>query len=195
MSFLNRRHGWILAVSDIASGSTHKELYRTKDGGETWAAVMDALPDHIDPMGMIFRSASVGWLAAGYHGSDEMPFYRTDDAGRHWRLQEIEIPPPFQDGYGIAYPPSFFGAGRRDGLLPVRFVTHTPEGENIAFYRTGDGGSTWHLRRWLPKSAGVDAISFLTPTLGWTLKNKDSQYPTLQRTADGGRHWQTVYPR
>ena len=148
LSFRDPEHGSILTISDMASGSTRKALYRTNNGGKTWSVVTEALPDHIDPHGVTFQNGSVGWLSAGYHGSDETPFYRTGDAGRHWRLQELDTSPlrdtsPHrQDGYGETYPPAFFGSGRRSGILPMRYEAHNPKRGGFALYETRNAGGT-----------------------------------------------------
>lgn len=54
VSFRDARHGFILTISDIASGSTKKTLYRSNDGGKTWGFVTQTIPDHIDPNGLTF---------------------------------------------------------------------------------------------------------------------------------------------
>ncbi len=155
LSFLDRRHGWLLTISDMASGSTRKDLFRTTDGGKTWAFVTRAIPDHIDPNGLTFRTASIGWLAAGYHGYDEMPLYRTNDGGRHWRLQVLPEPAGIGDGYGIISRPRFFGPQRRDGSLVVNYRGGT-RFERI-LYSTHDGGQTWRIGRHIrTKNAGRD---------------------------------------
>lgn len=198
VSFLDRRRGWILTISDMASGSTRKELFETKDGGRTWATVTKKIPDHIDPHGLTFRSASVGWLAAGYHGSDQVPFYRTGDGGRHWNVQELDTAKIFkgEDGYGIVHSPSYFGPKHRDGLLPVQFRgIASPAG----LYRTRDGGDTWRLTASLPMFGPIfgraDTIQFLSLKNGWLMENVGEPMSRLLRTQDGGRHWRVVYPK
>ncbi len=146
LSVLDRRHGWILTISDMASGSTRKELYRTKDGGRTWAFVTDVVPDHIDPHGMTFRTASEGWLAAGYHGSDEMPFYRTDDGGKTWHVQLLPEPAVYQNnGYGNLNPPQFFGSQKRFGTLVVDYRNNVINRFERITYVTRSGGRTWRI--------------------------------------------------
>lgn len=148
ISFLDSRHGWLLTISDMASGSTRKELYRTEDSGRTWAAVTDAIPDHIDPTDMTFRSASEGWLAAGYHGSDEVPFYHTVDGGRTWHLQRLLEPAVYRDGgYGNTNPPQFFGPQKRDGVLVVDYRNNTNNRFETITYITRNDGRTWRIGR------------------------------------------------
>lgn len=146
LSFLDNRHGWLLTVSDMASGSTRKELFRTKDGGRTWATVTEKIPDHVDPHGMTFRNAFVGWLAAGYHGSDQVPFYRTNDGGQHWCLQPLPKPAILQeDSSGNTYPPQFSGPQKRDGSLIVNYRSSTVTHFETITYLTHDGGQTWQI--------------------------------------------------
>lgn len=148
LSFLDRRHGWLLTISDMASGSTRKELFRTEDGGQTWGFVTNALPDHIDPRGMTFRSSTEGWLAAGYHGSDEVPLYKTKDAGRHWHLQSLPEPDASVDGgYGSVTPPRFSGLHKRRGILTVDYRDNNINRSEAVAYVTHDGGRNWHISR------------------------------------------------
>lgn len=154
------------------------------------------IPNHIDPTNLSFRTASEGWLSAGYHGSDEVPFYRTKDGGRHWRLQEIEEP-PYDYRYAVIYPPAFFGAGRRHGVLLVHFRTNTSKTDGFTLYQTRDAGQTWH---WLRPVRLPDGVSFLLTECfvdlhrGWALTDQGQKPPRLVTTRDGGRHWRTVYP-
>jgi len=196
VSFADAQHGSLLTISDMASGSTRKGLYRTADSGRTWAFVTKALPDHIDPTGIIFRNHLEGWLTAGYHGRDEMPLYRTNDGGHHWRLQELTMPALYQDGYGETYPPSFFGPKRRQGVLPIAFRAHDPEREGIALYQTQNAGRNWRLLRRLRPigSLSYEAnLHFINFQTGWA---SDGLGPTpkLWQTQDGGRHWRITYP-
>ena len=196
VSFEDSEHGSILAISDMASGSTRKALYRTADGGQTWTFVTKAMPDHIDPTGVVFRNHLEGWLTAGYHGSDDLPFYRTTDGGHHWSLQELDWAPLSQDGYGGTYPPAFFGPRRRMGVLPISFHTHAPERTGLALYQTQNGGRTWRFLRWLrlaDRLAFGPSLHFSNLQTGWAL---DSTEPTsnLWRTKDGGKHWHIFYP-
>ena len=194
LSLLDNRHGWVLTVSDMASGSTAKELLGTKDGGRTWATVSEEIPNHIDPHGATFRNTSVGWLTAGYHGSDEMPFYRTDDGGRHWHVLELDTSAALQsdERYENVYPPSFFGPKQRDGLLPVQFRSLTsPTG----LYRTRDGGNTWRMTALIPGLGRADTFQFLSLKRGWIMEDAGGPTSRLLRTQDGGKRWHVVYPK
>ena len=198
VSFLDQRHGFILAVSDMASGSTRKDLYRTGDGGRTWGAVTEDLPNYIDTIRVTFRTPLEGWLTAGYHGGDEVPFYRTEDAGRHWHLQEIDTSPLYDNGYAITYPPLFFGASRLTGILPVGFVAHSPERAGLALYQTPDAGRTWRFLRRFPignplQNREAD-VEFIDARTAWTLSEAGQPTASLLLTQDGGRHWHVVYP-
>ena len=196
VSFRDARHGSILTISDMASGSTRKTLYQTSDAGRTWAFVTQALPNHIIQTRVSFRTASEGWLSAGYHSWDELPFYRTEDGGRHWRLQEIEEP-PYEYWHAVTYPPAFFGAKRRRGVLPVQFETNTPGINGFALYQTRDTGRTWHWMHQLrlPDRDGfLLTLRFVDLHTGWALTDQGQKPPRLVTTRDGGRHWRTVYP-
>ena len=195
VSFQDVRHGSILTISDMASGSTRKTLYSTSNGGRTWAFVTQAVPNHIDPTGLTFLPDGQGWLAAGYHGSEELPFYQTRDGGRHWKQQEIEEP-PFDYSYATTYPPVFFGAKHRAGVLPVQFSTNK---EGFSLYQTRDAGRTWQRLNhpYSPSSPGVlnaaSQVHFVSLRDGWALVGGGASTARLLATQDGGRHWHTIW--
>jgi len=101
------------------------------------------------------------------------------------------VPPLYQDGYAVTYPPKFFGKERREGVLPVGFMAHEPERGGFTLYRTRNAGRTWLLLRQLPPIFGSGAetsMQFMDLHTGWALKNAGSDAAALLLTQDGGQH-------
>ncbi len=186
-----------MSISDPASGSTKKALYRTKDSGQTWTFVTKAFSNYLNPTGVTFRNGSTGWLTGSDHLSNEMLFYQTIDGGHHWHLQELDTSALSQNGYGSVFPPTFFGHKHQQGILPVYFYSqlNTPQDSGIALYQTQNAGHTWHLLRRLPQRYGLSLYApyFINFNTGWA-SNGSELTPKLMQTRDGGRHWQRIYP-
>lgn len=213
IGFTDARHGFLLGISDPASGSTFKAVYRTVDGGCAWTKVSDdfyqrltknSLPRPFFVTGLAVRNGPEGWVT-GRSGIDLTSYlWRAGDGGRTWRRRLLPFPrgypPRFDDddygsGYSIsAYPPLFFGRGRRDGILPVEFRGEKRDGFNI--YATRDGGKRWRPTETLALrtlSLGP-SYDFVDARHGWLLGlNRDSA-ARLYRTRDGGRLWTALAP-
>lgn len=146
-SFVSAANGFDLCPGNPGSGAQRKTLYRTGDGGATWALIAEA-----KVAGAATPSAGVGALsAAGYatnlHFLDASDGWislerggveATSDGGRTWRmLASVEDADEFlygvdftsaKHGYVIAWPT--FQNGQYDQGV-------------AALYRTDDAGSSW----------------------------------------------------
>ena len=100
VSLVTRTRGWLLCMGNLAAGgpphfhqSTHKSIYRTDDGGQTWKLVLavsrsaaNGLPLSGTPTGIAFAPNGVGviWETSGSQ-------YLTRDGGLHWQpLEPVE---------------------------------------------------------------------------------------------------------
>src|SRR5260370_29204848 len=88
-SFVDSDFGWLLVTGTSSVASLRANLYRTKDGGFTWAALghPPSAPDQAFQAN--FSRLTTGWLTSASSG----PYaYRTDDRGETW--SRVLLPPP-----------------------------------------------------------------------------------------------------
>jgi photosystem II stability/assembly factor-like uncharacterized protein len=186
-SWITGQRGWVLTSEGGAAGSVPTNVYRTSDGGVHWHLVSynhltnhspQSLPSCDGFDGISFRTRTMGW-ATGMCGAAPqiLMLYRTLDAGRTWRQQQIPLPQRRVAGLQLI-PPHFFG---QNGLLPAGPI---PSGMP-ALYVTSNGGATWHRTSPVPtREVGVPHVSSLDAQHVWLHSNR-----TLYFTADEGRHW------
>ncbi len=142
MDWLDEKTGWISVKQPTGSNFSSGTLFRTKDGGQTWAR--SDLPIG-EPA--YFVNNQVGWLAGGPAGDQ---LFKTLDGGRTWGKQPV--PGSLASGRSLfVYPPVFDSPEK--GLLPL--VIQTGDGFQLEFYSTEDGGENWILASHLLQSAAV----------------------------------------
>ena len=172
ITFLDARHGWILTISDLASGLDLpiRSLFRTGDGGRTWSIVSENVPVTGD---LQFTSPTRGWALTSAFG-----LATTRDGGAHWH--SVALP---------AAPAGAFIAG---------VVAH---GESVVAWRgaitgvttptffdaSADGGRSW-ARRPGPRRldlTGATPLAFeAVDSMHWRL-----YAGRLWSTDDGARTW------
>jgi photosystem II stability/assembly factor-like uncharacterized protein len=192
LQFLDEQNGWALFATDCGAGSCGGSLYQTKDGGDTWtelikidqnsAANPKALPLAGNKTGIGFVNTQSGW-ATGVEPMDNYAWlFATQDGGRTWAHQTLDIPQGYAPAQLAIDPPRFFSA--QDGLLPVTLFS----GDKMSkvFYNTLDGGKTW-----TPTApAGISgAYAFISTQDIWVWDGV-----TLMTTQDGGKTWDKVTP-
>ncbi len=185
--FVDTLHGWCSAVAP-AMGSSGVKLYRTSDGGRTWALVSetgfaglgpttpDALPSTCDKT-IIFTSMTVGWAGSGCYGGNPY-LYESDDEGYEWfKLPSPPVIPgaPIDQG-GDLQAPTVSGAA-----MAVRFDV----GGDTAIATSADGGETWRTQLVgdFPQQWSVDLVS----PVDWILTDGK----VLRTTDDAGLSWRT----
>jgi photosystem II stability/assembly factor-like uncharacterized protein len=130
--FVDPSHGWILVKDVSSSNFSFGRLYRTTDGGRTWAGSEAPLGDPIT-----FIDRQTGWTAGGPAGDR---LFVTRDAGRTWKRQTLPPPPDAASGH-IAY------------TLPVKagdevvlsVTAAAGDRATVGWYRSRDAGRTWRL--------------------------------------------------
>jgi photosystem II stability/assembly factor-like uncharacterized protein len=182
LDFIDRTHGWFVAITGAALGRETSQVFRTTDAGANWALMSESQLSEIGPStpgslptcdltGALFLNATTGWVAGTCNGPGPA-LWITRDAGRTWQQQPL----PVSGSYQSAYAPTFFSA--IDGAVVVQNASTT------AIYTTGDGGQRWTLRSTLP-SPDI-GVAFLDASRWWYV---DAGSRQLFQSTDAGRHW------
>ncbi|MCM3876592.1 MAG: YCF48-related protein [Thermoanaerobaculia bacterium] len=153
--FVDSRNGWL--------AGQHANLWRTRDGGETWARVPVPQPekaaDHLPYFfGMTWVDAAQGWVV-GEHGT----ILHTTDGGDTWSLQS---------------------AGTREAFLTaVQFVDRAgwivgflPDKARSFVWRTVDAGENWSVERRL-EGEELRTLQMLDAETGWTVGDRVRTQP------------------
>lgn len=78
----HRRHPW-----KVESGGPGSSLWKSTDGGETWAKIVDGLPKELGKMGIsVSRANSNRVYAIVETEKSKSGLYRSDDSGKKWTL-------------------------------------------------------------------------------------------------------------
>ncbi len=165
--FLDARNGFV-------SGQ-NANLWRTRDGGETWARVPLSFPSKApEPsptlLGVFFEDARRGWLVG-----DSATTLRTRDGGETWEAVNV--------GAGRATLSAISFAGS-DGWI----VGYLPDNAARSFvYRTSDGGTTWAVERTLDGEE-LRALQVLDADTAWAVGDTVRTEPQrMLRRARTGR--------
>ena len=162
-SFLNAQTGWFV-------DSFTSKVYRTTDGGGSWAESSPAPPGYASYLANIdFVSATTGWVAGG-----DGFVTRTTDGGQTW-APVASIPVRELDSIDFA-------------SAAVGWATGT-NGTHDTIWHTTDGGVTWGAQLYtttkilLDLAAGDSTHAWLTGTQG-----------LIVHTGDGGGPLDTTGP-
>ena len=209
MNFINGQQGWIMLDLGAAAGSMGVELWRTTNGGQTWARLVhvafnvndgSGLPLGGDKTGISFLNASTGWITGSEPGGIAPILYKSNNSGIDWHLQNISLPHLWSSGNRgptsiSILPPKFFGKGH--GIFPAEFTKFITVAGGIPktivatdFYNTTNGGITWHGTEVLQSQNNRPYVGyFLNSRLGWASAGRD-----IRITRDGGMHWGDIKP-
>jgi len=189
LQFLSANLGWV-----VAGGPASASLFRTTDGGEHWQRQLDGVAG--DGWMLSFFDARRGLV----YGADQRGpgLWKTTDGGQNWTrtVTPCRAPPSlvsFLDldhGWCISPGP---------GPLPL-VVGPLPLGhQEIALYRTADGGAHWSqvlaTDQTQPVSGGLGDdgqkswIWFRDAEVGWIAQHNQGGSAVVYGTTDGGDHW------
>ncbi len=200
LHFVDAQTGWFMAHLGVGMNHDYIALYRTTDGGKTWAPVFGPQsegPQSCGKTGLRFVDAQNGWLTGDCQGvAPGLFLYRSSDAGATWAL--AELPPPAgapdlftrQDAGCGTNSLTFFDAANAKLAVACLLLTTDPI-QTLAFvYTTTDGGESW-----TSSPAPTRGLSFVNPQVGWSLPltfGFNTPPFKLARTTDGGETWTNV---
>jgi photosystem II stability/assembly factor-like uncharacterized protein len=180
MDFLNADDGWLMTSPGAGAGQEPLAVYRTTDGGATWARIAvtsmqnpspDGLPDRGNKTGFAFESAEDGWLTGSTGMTAGSWLYSTSDGGKTWTTRTLSPPSgySFIGAFPITFPPVF-----RDitGVMPIVWTTSTSR-TLTSFYVTTDAGLHWRPTPPLNGREGVRAWSWPDASHGFAVLGSD----------------------
>jgi photosystem II stability/assembly factor-like uncharacterized protein len=204
--FIDGQHGWVFATDhfpgpDGASAYIGGQiaLYRTSDGGLTWARVASGpatsqiWASSSDAYGILpfaasrhlqFVTPGLGWLC-GDSSHPDLSSYSwlsvTYNGGITWQAANLAFPA----GASASWCPTFFT--EREGIFPV--VTFGPPPQYIRgtlLFKTQDGGQNW-----TSVAVPLDVVNADFVDLQHAVALEDGGKALLS-TSDGGIHWACV---
>ena len=191
--FIDARTGWLRVFTEITHMHDYAYLFRTTDGGLTWALVNrpgDGMLERLVNSELGFANLGDGWMLKDSLGGFEPFLEITRNGGQFWE----SVPLPEPEGAWVDWndrclgsDPHFFGGGRGAFLLscaPIGVEISSREEEVTSYlYFTVDFGSSWDVQT-LP--APVDQLVFLEEGQGFALGREHF------RTEDRGSTWEKI---
>jgi len=184
---------YVAAEGPLWSAGGERGLYKTADGGKTWALVLEISKD-TGVTSVEFDAANPDILyAAAYQrrrsvaafmgGGPESGIHKSEDAGKTWRKLTVGLPAGDVGKIGLAVSP-----------LDPRVVYATVEAgpEEKGFYRSTDRGESWEKRNpYISGGTGPHYYQeiFADPNAFDRVYQMD---PGLRVTDDGGKTWRRV---
>jgi hypothetical protein len=173
---------------DTVEASWGEGVYRSDDGGDTWAPCSQGLAHlrvsrlHASPNGNVYALATGMWPE-----QQSWPVLTIWQLGEDDRWSQVEVAEagPCVDANG-AIPTAYTQATRAAWhALSGGGTLYRPWGSELQ--RSCDGGQTWETMAAGPAEYGVQVLSGISadelPTLYWLTRDR------LYRTTDGGAGW------
>ncbi|MHB8054025.1 MAG: WD40/YVTN/BNR-like repeat-containing protein [Candidatus Aminicenantales bacterium] len=184
---------FVAAEGPLWSAGGERGLYKSTDGGKTWALSLDISKDtgvasaEFDPGNPDILYAAAyqrrRTVAAFMGGGPESGIYKSEDAGKTWRKLTVGLPKGDIGKIGLAVSP-----------LDPRVVYATVEAspEERGFYRSSDRGESFEKRNaYISGGTGPHYYQeiFADPTVFDRVYQMD---PGLMATDDGGKTFRRV---
>jgi photosystem II stability/assembly factor-like uncharacterized protein len=184
---------YVAAEGPLWSAGGERGLYKTGDGGRTWALSLEIGKDtgvtsaEFDPSNpdVIYAAAYQRRrsVAAFMGGGPESAIYKSEDAGKSWRKLTVGLPKGEMGKIGLAVSP-----------IDPRVVYATVEAspDERGFYRSTDRGESWEKRNeFISGGTGPHYYQeiFADPNV---LDRVWQMAPPLMVTEDGGKTWRRV---
>jgi photosystem II stability/assembly factor-like uncharacterized protein len=179
--------------SDIASGNG---VYKSTDGGETWAHAGLEDTRQIGTIVVDPRNADVAYVAAlghQYGPSAQRGVFKTVDGGKTW--SKVLYKDPDTGAVDLAidpHAPNVIYAALWQTRRPPWNVYPPSNGPGSGLYESTDAGASWkRLSAGLPAKLGRIGIAVSPATAGrvYALVDSDSGHGGVYRSDDGGATW------
>jgi len=131
LDFLDQQNGWAVVKLVSSSNFSLGRLYRTDDGGKSWAELPLPIGEPVR-----FLDQKRGWVAGGPAG-DEL--YLSDDGGNTWRQVQITDHISQVADHILVNLPIF--SDDRNGILPITVMNIGVS--QVEILTTQNGGTTW----------------------------------------------------
>ena len=194
-AFRNSLEGWITGANTVDDPSAL--IWRTYDGGNSWAKQTLPLPDVEGVPTDLFTNAEIAcalsvpkFVDFQYQyaymtlkcsgGSLSEPLaviYWTYDTFSTWHTMKLPKPEGNLEFYGI-YNGWYSQAAESGTSFSYEILS------------TADGGTTWNI---ISQTAWDSQLQFITAAVGFGLVTYND-HPALVRTGDGGYSWEQVFP-
>jgi photosystem II stability/assembly factor-like uncharacterized protein len=184
-------------ANNLRSSSWGNGMYRSADGGATWAHIGLETSQHIARILVHPRDANTVYVAAMgplWGPGGERGVYKTTDGGRTWNaVKTINATTGFTDlAFDPTNPEVIYAAAYERERKPWSFVAGGP---NTGLWKSLDGGATWaEINTGLPAGdkgrPGITVVESQPRTLYATIHHADSS--GIYRSDDGGANWRRV---
>lgn len=172
-------------------------IYRTDDAGDHWQPINEGIRAEFLPEGQQYPESGQCvhkfWLSPSREGriwlQNHGGVYRSDDSGDSWKYVGESLPSDF--GFPIVGHPQ--DADRAYVLPSQRWPRWSPDNE-LAVYRTRDGGSSWEsLHQGLPEAfTGVLRDAFTSDERNPLGLYFGTTSGAVYHSADEGESWNLV---
>ena len=191
-----------LSFADASTGfyvNGKGRIFKSVDGGATWAKVLDQPGTYFRAIGMLdARHGFAGNIGMDYFPgvTDGNPLYETVDGGAHWRAVGGIPGAPLRGICAIdVLHTRFINAGVPDSRTLVHAAGRV--GGPAALLRSTDGGRSWRNIDMTPWVAEIVDVKFFDEMNGIVFAGSDvaleRSHALIVRTQDGGTTWTRVY--
>ena len=167
LEFLTDREGYAVVGGSIGASGSSEMIYKTEDGGLSWAEVHDGSNFHYDITSLTYRTEQVAFATSGGSYVSHR-LHKSTDGGKSW--------------YGV----SEYSIGELQFVDEQTAYGIQPDGYSSRLYRTSDAGESWEV---LHEAADeIQAFQFVNDTLGYYVGDAK----LVAKTVDGGLNWNSL---
>ena len=191
MSFVSPDIGWY--------GNGLGKLYRTTDGGQSWAKIWDKPGTFIRALGFIDEQRGfLGNVGTNYYPgvTDTQPLYRTSDGGKTW---DAVTAPGIEKVTGICGIDILPVRRIFQGEMKTSHIIHAAGrvGGPAMVMRSEDDGLSWRVIDLSAQAGMILDVKFLDAKTGFVCASAVAEQgdgeALILRTIDGGKTWAPAY--